>query len=452
MQMLTNPFRKIFTTARSYKILLLPALLIFSCTTADRDKDGIPDPKDKCPDVYAKTKDGCPVEKQIGSVHFYIDNSASMGGYFKKNAEFNEVISDLTAKIDKEIKPIDIAFIAEKMIPYLKPVQQFSADIAQTPPANQRSSQLQTMIGKIADRNDSNDVSLLVSDCILSFPDEVIRSKGYAEINRDKAPSTLKNSIYQSFYDLKKKGIATSVYAFTSKFYGTYYDYHNRPKTLAGESRPFYVWVIGNKELLSRFNTALTNISSFRPLQSLHFGGVEEAVEQFNLLSQVEKSGKWKWNKAAKTISDIQTKEGEQQFCVALNLDNLPPYARTSEYVKKNLQVKGEGCEIELQDVKDKQTADQSKLKSIPEKKAFDEASHFLIFTIKILRVPEATVAISLPLQYDNWYEDWSTMDDTEAGAMRNKTFALQYLIAGVRDAYETRNKNYIDFAIHLKQ
>lgn len=447
MQMLTNPCR-IIPTTRRYGIVLLPLLLIFSCTTPDRDKDGIADPKDGCPDVYAKTKDGCPAEKQIGNVHFYIDNSASMGGYFKKNAEFNEVISDLTAKIDKEIKPIDIAFVAERIIPYSKPVQQFSGDIAQTSPANQRSSQLHTIIEKIAALNDSNDISLLVSDCILSFPDEAIRSN--IEINKDKAPS-LKNNIYQSFFELKKKGMATSVYAFTSKFYGVYYDYRNRKKTLAGESRPFYVWVIGHKELLSQFNTQLTNISSFRPLESLHFGGAEEAVKQFNVLSQVAKSGKWKWNKAAQTISDIHTKEGEQQFCVALNLDNLPPYARTAAYLKENLQVKTNGCEIELTEVKDKQTADQSKLKSIPEKKTFEAASHFMLFQIKTLKVPEATVAISLPLQYDNWYQDWSTMDDTGTD-MKNKTFALEYLIAGVRDAYETRNKNYIDFAIHLKQ
>ena len=436
--------------ARSYLILLLPAFFLFSCTSPDRDKDGIADSKDKCPDVYAKTKDGCPAEKQIANVHFYIDNSASMAGYFKGNAEFKTIVSDLTAKIDKEIKGIDIAFIAETITPYSKPVQQFSEDIARTTPANQRSSQLHTMIQQMAKRNDSNDVSLLVSDCILSFPDEAIKAN--PEINKNDASSTLKTNVYQSFSDLKKKGMATSVYAFTSKFNGVYYDYHNRKKTLAGESRPFYVWVIADKELLSKFNTQLLEMISPQPQQSLHFGLTEEPVQQFNILSQVAKSGKWKWNKAAQSISDINTKEGEQQFCVALNLNNLPPYARTIEYLKQNLQIKGEGCDIVLADVKDKETADQSKLKSIPEKKAFEEATQFLILKIKALRVPEATLNISLPLQYDNWYLNWSTMDDTKADAMKNKTFALQYLIAGVREAYETRNKSYIDFAIHLKQ
>ncbi len=443
-------FTILSTIHQNFRVLLLSLLLLFAaCTTSDRDKDGVPDPKDKCPDVYAKTKDGCPEEKQLGKVHFYIDNSASMAGYFKKNAEFNEVIADLTAKIDKEISRVDIAFIADSVKPYTNSVQQFSEDIARTPPAKQRSSQLHTMIQKLAARNDSNDISLLVSDCILSFPDEAIR--GNSEINKDKAPSTLKNNIYQSFYDLKKQGMATSVYAFTSKFYGTYYDYHNRPKNVAGESRPFYVWVMADKDLLAKFDAQLTDISSFRPEQSLHFGLTEEPVQDYTVLNQVEKEGRWKWNRGDKTIEDINTKEGTPQFCVALNLANLPPYALTTDYLKEHLQLKAEGCEVELAKVQDKKAADQSKLKSIPEKKAFEEATHFLIFSVKALRVPNATVTVNLPLQYDDWYMNWSTMDDTGAD-MKNKTFALQYLIAGVRDAYETKNKNYIDFTVHLKQ
>ena len=449
MQTPAFPFTLVSTCLRSYWVFLLSLFLLTACTNPDTDKDGIPDTKDKCPDVYAKTKDGCPAEKQLGKIHFYIDNSASMGGYFKKNAEFNEVIADLTAKIDKEISAIDIVFITDSVKPYPNSVQQFSEDIARTPPAKQRSSQLHTMVQKLAARNDSNDISLLVSDCILSFPDEAIRSN--PEINKDKAPSTLKNNIYQSFYDLKKRGMATSVYAFTSKFFGTYYDYHNRPKTLSGESRPFYVWVMADKELLAKFDAQLADISSFRPEQSLHFGLTEAPVEYYTVLNQVEKEGKWKWNRGAKTIEDVNVKDGEPQFCVAANLTNLPPYAQTADYLKEHVQVKAEGCEVELAKVEDKKTADQSKLKSIPEKKAFEEATHFLIFSVKALRVPNATIAVNLPLQYDDWYMNWSTMDDTGAD-MKNKTFGLQYLIAGVRDAYETKNKNYIDFTVHLKQ
>ncbi|HEY5408523.1 MAG TPA: hypothetical protein VIJ92_15625 [Ginsengibacter sp.] len=405
-----------------------------------------------CNDSKPKVSSG-PV-KEISKIHFYIDNSASMGGYFNDKTEFDEIVAEMAAKINKQIKPLDIFFIADSIIPYTKPVEGFGDDIAQTSPAHQKSSQLQNMIKQIADHNDSNDVSLLVSDCILSFPDEAIKNN--KNINQQKAPS-LKNDVYQTFYDLKAKGVATTVYAFTSKFYSNakkgiyYYDYQNNKKILNGEERPFYIWVIANKDLLVKFNSKINDISGFKPEKSLDFGLSEQPITKYDVATQSERIGDWNWSKNDSTIGDINVKKSAEEFTIALDCKSLPLYAQDVNYIQTHLQLAQKGCEATFK-VKDKQSIDKSKFKSNQQKELYEDASHFIVFTVNSMMLPTASIEVTLPKQYDTWYTQWSTMDDTKEDSLKNKTFAFEYLINGVKDAYETKNTNYIDCLIKLKQ
>lgn len=433
---------------------LVAFLLIVSIQTScthDDDGDGVPNDIDKCKGTPIGTKvdkNGCPIVKQIGNLHFYIDNSASMAGYFGNDAEFKTIISDLTAKVEKNIKPIDIWFISKSEFKYPYDAQRFSSDIATTKMAEKDGYQLHEMISRIAAKNDSNDVTLLISDCILSFPDSAIIAN--KEINKQEAPNSLKNSIYSTFADLKKKGLATSIYAFNSKFFGTYYNYQNGKIELKGNKRPFYLWVIADKEILGKFNAKLNDIPSFKPEKSLHFGLNEEPITKYDIIPQIERKGEWMKDKEG--IKDIEMSKTEPlQFCVALNLENLPEYVKQISYLQQYLKIEKNGCEISFE-VIDKTKTDKSKLKSQPQIKSFEVATHIIIFKINAMALSEAKINVSLPLHYDTWYIDWSCMDDKTLASIEGKTFALEHLINGVKEAYETKNKNYIDFSISLKK
>lgn len=390
---------------------------------------------------------GCPC-KTLGHIHFYIDNSASMNGYFGKDAEFKTIISDLTAKVDKNIKPLDIWFISENVTKYPYSTERFSSDIATTKIADKDGYQLYDMIDSIAAKNDSNDISFLVSDCILSFPDSNIRKN--PEISKTEAPNALKNDIFSTFSDLRKKGQAANIYAFSSKFYGTYYDYQNGKHKLTGDKRPFYIIVIGPKDLLGKFNSRLEDISTFKPEKSLHFGLSEEPVTKFNIIPGVEKKGNGMPNSSGFTEVNIKSDE-PLQFCAVLNLDNLPTYAKEVSYLQKNLQLEPTGCTV-VYEVKEKSKVDKSKLRSEPQIALLEKATHAVIFKVTEMPLSEAKVHVSLPLQYDTWYLDWSCMDDRDIAAAEGKTFALEYLVQGMKEAYETKNKNYIDFLITLNK
>lgn len=435
----------------AFVILSVFYLLESCCKPEDMDGDGVIDPKDKCPTTAAKTKDGCPVERKINAIHFYLETSASMGGYFKQDAEFPIIVSDLTAKIDKNIKPISIAFIAEHKEPFKGNPQQFSSQIANTKINPQKSSQLHNIIGNITMDMDSNDIVILVSDCILSFTEAEVKSN--PEINRNMAPSTLKSYIYSTFADLnKKKGIGASIYAFKSKFYGTYYDYQNKKHSLSGEQRPFYVWVIGNKELLTRFNAQLATISSFKPEKELHFGLSDKPVSEYRIISGIGHKGDWMENSEKNGIEEIgDPRKTATQFCVALNLKSLPPYAQDVAYLKEHLNIDAQGC-IVTATALEKKDADISKLRSEPQKAAFDGCTHVLMVQVTDMTLKTATLNIRLPLRYDTWYTYWSCMDDRSPTGCSGKTFALEHLITGVREAYETRNEDYINITINLEK
>lgn len=425
-------------------VLCLLLSVFTACTDSDRDKDGVADDRDKCPTEFAKTKDGCPVKKELGKIRFYVDNSASMGAYFK-DPEFNEVVSDLSVKVDKKIKPVEIWYIADEAVKYSGDARQFSTDIATTKYTQQKSSQLHKMIADIAATRDSNDVAFLVSDCILSFPDADIKKN--PEINRTSAASTLKNDIFGTFADLKKKGLATSVYAFTAKPTGTYYTYQNARIPMNGNyERPFYVWVIADKTLLADFNAQLADISTFKPEKELHFGLSEEPVKKYEIIPQIERTGSW-----MKTSDGIEQLKQDDQFCIAVNLNTLPAYARNKKYLEKHLDIEQKGCKVDFE-VKEKEDVNKSKLKSEPQIRDFEASTHFIIITLKEMPAKDAAITLDLPLEYDTWFKEWSTMDDRNIAAADEKTFAFEHLINGVREAYDTKNNSYLHFSLSLKK
>ncbi|RYY37427.1 MAG: hypothetical protein EOP46_02705 [Sphingobacteriaceae bacterium] len=427
------------------------AVLFFSCTEPDTDKDGIANDADDCPEVFAKTKNGCPVKKEVKNVHLYIETSVSMGGYFNNQTEFKTVVTDLASKVNGEIKPVDIWFVSTQPVKYNGTVESFTKDIAITTIADKKSSELHKIFAEVAKRTATDDVSFLVSDCILSFSNEEIKNN--PEINKTEANNSMRQSIYSTFLKLKNNKQAVGVYAFKSNFYGVYYDYQNVKTEIKGNKRPYYIWVIANKDILKNFIDRFTQISTFEPEQSLYFGLTEEPVKQYGVLTQVEKAGEWSVDNKTEIVDAEIPKDDSLKFCIGVNLENLPAYARNVTYLQKNLQITADGCTANFM-VKTKSAQDPEKIKGPQQNKLFKKSSHLLVISVTKMNMNDAVVNLKLPLKYDMWYENWSTDDDKDMKFSGNpsKTFAFKYLINGVKEAYETREKNYIDISIPVSK
>ena len=233
-------------------------------------------------DEQAATKPEAAAEKTatVNEIHFFLETSASMGGYLKGGTEFKDIVSEIVTKAN-QIKPVTVYTIAGKPQPYDGDVNTFVTSLATTPLATGRSSELHNIFKQVGDNAKGSNIAILVSDCILSFPDADIKRN--VEINRTDASSVLKNAIYDEFATLNRQGIGATVYAFRSGFNGTYYTYQNQKEPLAGESRPFYVWVIGKQGLLATFNQQLQELLTAKPAQRLDFGA-GGALKKYDLL------------------------------------------------------------------------------------------------------------------------------------------------------------------------
>ena len=173
----------------------------------------------------------------------------------------------------------------------------------------------------------------------------------------------------------------------------------------------------------------------------------------YSIISQIGRKGAWMENGDRNGIQEIgDPGKTPTQFSIGVDLGGLPPYAQDVAYLNRNLKLEHQGCSA-VCTVLDKKDADRSRLRSEPQKAALEKSTHLLMIQLNSMALKKAGITVKLPLRYDTWYTAWSCMDDRSlAGSCAGKTFALEYLITGVKEAYETKNGNYLDFTINLQQ
>ncbi len=416
--------------------LLIIVALLWSCGGNKRKpKDEATKPADK--------------PATIGQIHFFLETSASMGGYLKGGTTFKDVVSEVVNK-SNQIAPVTVYTITDKPQTYSGGVGAFVESLATTPLANGKSSKLHTIFGQVGAKATGNDIAVLVSDCILSFPDSDIKRD--PEINRNNASSVLKNQINDQFASLSKKGISAMVYAFTSPFNGTYYDYQNKKSLLESEQRPFYIWVIGKQNLVADLDRQLQDRLSEKPSRQLSFGS-GEGMKKYDLFFGLNKKGDWRAERGNVTEIKFGRKAEPAEFAIGLDLSGLPGYAQSPDYLKNNLVVKADNATLKLVSVQRRENVNTTKRMSDREQQLLARNSHVVTFKIENLIADEATINLRLPVRFDTWYEtDWSTMDDRSPDGRRRKTFALVHLMNGVRGAYQTNTNDFVNFSFTLEK
>lgn len=424
-------------------LTVIVVLLFLGACNTDNDKK-----------VKVKKGDVTTAEKpaQIANIHFFLETSASMGGYLKGNTAFKDVVSDIVNKSNQIAPTLTVYTISDKPQVYSGGVEGFIQDLATTPLAKGKSSKLHTIFGQVGAKATGNDVAILVSDCILSFPDAAIKSN--PQINRDDASSVLKNQINAQFAALSKKGIGAMVYAFNSPFNGTYYDYQNKKTVLYEEQRPFYVWIIGKQALVADLNRQLQDKSSGKPAQQLNFGAAE-GLKSVTIFSGINKGGEWTLTDGAVTDMSMGSKAKPIEFAIGLDLKNLPAYAQSTTFLKENLKTTTEGnaATLTLSNVQLRGNLNTTKKINSYDQKILNRTTHIITFRVTQLTDAAATINLLLPARFDTWYEtDWSTMDDRSPEGRKRKTFALIHLMNGIREAYQTNTNYFVNSQFKLEK
>jgi hypothetical protein len=271
------------------------------------------------------------------------------------------------------------------------------------------------MLDLMMAKSGADDVSLLITDNILSFCDDPKKNLNNL--------SELRTSVKDVFREqMKKKGYAASLYAFTSSFSGTYYAASAGDKNIAFTgTRPYYIWMIGAPELLGKVEAYLNKTARFRPVKELHFGENSTPISNGKVLFYTGKVGEWKTNTngdLALTEIECGTKKGPVEFVAAFNLSSLPDYTLKGEKKK--------------------------------ERDIVEENTHFITFRLNDLVKDEETVSLQLKKESDLWYESWSTLNDLNPA--EGKTFALKDLVDGVKEAYAESAQPFMNVTLSLKK
>ena len=405
-----------------------------------------------------KEKKTIPVkEKKISKINFFMETSGSMAGYLQGSTDFRKRIPNLLVNIEGKIDsgkiPLYNYYIADTIKRFSGNTQDFINAISTQQPAHDKSSEMHKIFKMIAEQTDSNDISIFVSDCILSYPDEVLRKKGNENINKDNAEGELKSRMTTVFIDMQhKNNMCASVYGFNSSFVGNYYTYQNNKIRLNGNvNRPYYMWVIGNRDLLIHFDKQLNELENMQShTMAMGFGLFGNAIKEGYVLYNYEREGNWSVD-GDNGLKDVSVSVKKPcAFAIVVDLSSLPEYAKDTTYLKQYLQKDQHYLEFNIEKIELTKNVNKGKLKKT-EQELVSRGTH--IFVLRLSNLSQSgEAAINLPLRYDTSYSALSIMDDRDVNNIAGKTFALQHLIDGVIAAYHNKKQNFINISIPIKK
>ena len=137
-----------------------------------------------------------------------------------------------------------------------------------------------------------------------------------------------------------------------------------------------------------------------------------------------------------------------------MDLSRLPDYAQAPDFLRKNLVVTAGDAQVKLTNAQRKADVENADRLKGREQALFNKDTHVLTFAVSNLFAETANVTVRLPVRFDDWFAagKWSTMDDRTPAGRQGKTFALQHLMTGVREAYQSSTNDFINLSIQLKK
>lgn len=394
-----------------------------------------------------------PQKKEIldSEVKFFIENSGSMDGYVRGITDFEASLSDLMVQLQYKYgkENLNVNFINTQVYP--SEVDEVDGFIESLEPGskpyrvgNMRVSRLNEIFKIILSKTDKQTISILISDCIYSL------GRGR---DTESALQFQKSLTKGEFLEKSKEfDISTIILKMTSNFTGNYYNKDNESEYIKNKKRPYYLFFIGSKKQIEGIRKHI-DLSKLKGLENSYYleSKAKEQTPFYTILSRYNKVGDFKQtNRRERTIYSIENvkfRDDEFQFSVAVDFSNVSAeesYLENSENYEVNgfTVVSIEKIDFSQLHSRDKQTAESNGATHIITLKTSTESS---IQDIELI----------LPNKIPQWVYETNTNDDKNILSQLDKTFGIRYLIEGVSEAYEIRNKkknNYISMKFNLKK
>lgn len=374
------------------------------------------------------------------NVNVYVENSASMYGYVKGVTEFEQAvysyISDIKLQdfcqslnlnyINSVIlrQPNDVSDFIEKLEPSTFKLK--GGDLSTTDISN--------LFKSIMDEQGANDISILISDFVFSPGKE---DASQYLINQQIGIKTHFSNRLKA-----DQNYAAVIYRLESKFNGLYYNKFDKPITI-DEKRPFFIWILGNKNQLQRLISVvdkknikgngvdhtycISKMSGSAPYGILPMPRIGSfSIDQANPKTSIKEA-------------KIDKRNTDCKFIVSFGVD-YSKFLLDDSYLTdpRNYDVNNKAYSIEIS----------------KNNNATYSYTHIIRLKLDASQpvISKGVVKISLLKKSALWADQFTDQDgeNINAEGAMNKTFGLKYLIDGVYDAYKV-DDTYSIFTINIQ-
>ncbi len=351
------------------------------------------------------------IEKPL--LRVYIENSGSMDGFMCDGSELKDAIYGYISRLSSFSDSIELNYINSQIIPYKKELRTFIRNLTpisfHSAGGNTGSSDIADMFEKILSDTDDNIVSIFVSDCILDIPGGDA-SKFFVNRQID-----IQNAFIKQLN--KCKDLSVEILRLESSFNGWYYYTHGK-EFLKDARRPYYMWVIGNKNHLSRLNKNV-------PLSDMQHGVKNYFAYSTPSEIPCEITNKSGIKKGNTSICNLDS-DGKYRFLIKTNmsvtLQDEQTICNVGNYGKLNSFVNIE------------------RIDRISAKESF--YTHLLTVAIDQESVNSVGEKLSLvSFEKPDWLENANDDSGREVTMNMDKTTGIKYIVQGVADAYKSNKE-----------
>lgn len=344
-------------------------------------------------------------------LNIYVENSGSMNGYMCNGSNLKDAVYDYASDLKKHTTICNLFYVNSQIIPCKESLDDYIKNL--TPSSfskaggNLKDTDLRSIFKLIMSKHEKNTVSVFVSDCILDIPESATDFFGNCQVS-------IKNTFNEAIE--KHPNLGVEIVKLQSKFDGYWFCGKNKQK-LDNVKRPYYIWIIGDKNILAMLNEKV-------PVANI-IGGIDDYCAYSTsqpIPFDIEKK-RYAVNHSDKinveVLADLRPSLQEENL-----LENVFQYSSENPVLTKVVGIK-------------------------PISKSGSNYSHVIYLE---LSSPQTLKAASVTLSYPEMAQ-WVILANDSTGVYANsidKTTGIQYLIKGVADAYKD-HMNFGTITINLK-
>lgn len=344
-------------------------------------------------------------------LNVYVENSGSMNGYMCDGSNLKDAVYDYVSDLKKNATTCNLFYINSQVIPCNVSLDNYIKNLTPSSFAkaggNLKDTDLRSIFKLIMSKHETNAVSVFISDCILDIPQSATDFFGNCQVS-------VKNTFNEAI--AKYPNLGVEILKLQSKFNGYWYCGNNK-QMLNGVKRPYYIWVIGDKNILAMLNEKV-------PVAKI-IGGIDDYCAYSTSQSiafDIDKK-RYAVNHSGKidvaVLADLRPSLQEKSL-----LENIYQYSPENPVLTK-----------------------VTSIKTIS--KPDSRYSHVINLEISS---PQTLKTASISLNYPEMAQ-WVKLSNDSTGIYESsvdKTTGIQYLIQGVADAYRD-HLNFGTISFNLK-